>query len=121
MFPDTYFPLDIAAFWQAVEGLPSHIIEGYLRALTYYWGHNHCDGLQDNSEFLRKVCRIESHQWEDACKIIFDNDKFFTLGEDQKWHQKRAKKEWAIAVEKYERASRGGRMTAAKRWGTKYD
>lgn len=113
MFPDQYFPLDIGAFWLAVDGLPSHVIEGYLRALTHYWQHTHCEGLRDDNEFLRKLCRIDRELWKEspdselgACAIIFDNERFFCLEADGKWHQRRARAHWQGKVAAYQSQQR---------------
>jgi uncharacterized protein YdaU (DUF1376 family) len=110
MKPDAYMPMYWAEFWAAVDGQPDNIILGYERAMSHYWQHNHCAGLRDDSEFLRRLCRIEREDWEAAMAIIFDNDKFFTLGEDNLWHQKRCRQEWDWAIEKYNKAVENGKL-----------
>jgi uncharacterized protein YdaU (DUF1376 family) len=117
MKPDQFMRWDWNEFWHAVEGLPDHVIVGYQRALGYYYQHNHCTGLRNDDEFLRKLCRIDREFWPDARAIIFDNDKFFFLDEDGLWHQKRAEEEWVIAVKDHERAVNRGKAGAKGRWG----
>jgi uncharacterized protein YdaU (DUF1376 family) len=102
MKPNSYMPFYGSAFFQAVEGQPDFIASGYLRAIWYYWSHAHCEGIPDNEEFLRRLCRIEKEYWPYAREVIFDNDQFFTMGEDGKWHQKRAAEEWKKSSKKYE-------------------
>lgn len=112
MKPDAYMPVYWNEFWLAVEGQLDSIIVGYLRAMSFVWHHNHGAGLKDDSEFLRKLCHIEKDEWESAREIIFDNDKFFCLGEDGLWHQKRIEEEWARSEAEYNAAVKGGK----KRW-----
>ena len=102
MRPDSFMPFYWADFWEAVEGLPSDTIVGYQRALSHYWGHAHCKGLRDNDEFLRRLCRIDKLEWSEAKRVIFDNAKFFTMGEDGLWHQKRASQEWEKSLALYQ-------------------
>ncbi len=118
MKPDAFFPFYAADFWQAVEGFAEHIVVGYLRAITHYWCHEHCEGLRDDKEYLRKVCRIERDQWDEACAIIFDNEKFFTQDATGLWQQKRALELWREQVEKYEVARTRGFAGAKARWKT---
>lgn len=107
--PDAYIPLYGIEFLAAVEGHSDAIGMGYLRAIVHYWSHTHCTGLKDEQEFLRRLCRIDREDWEAAMAIIFDNDRFFTLGEDGKWHQKRAAQEWAKSLAAYQARVENGR------------
>jgi uncharacterized protein YdaU (DUF1376 family) len=90
-------------FFSAVEGQPDHIALGYMRALWRYWNHYHCKGLPDNNDLLRRICQIEKDDWFEAKGVIFDNDKFFILGEDLMWHQARADEEWQKVEDLYRR------------------
>lgn len=117
MKPVAFIPLYGRDFFDAVDGHDDRVAMGYLRAIWNYWNVTKCEGLEDNSERLRKICRIDAEHWEKDREIIFDNEKFFTLGEDGKWHQKRAASEWKKAEEKYERAVRAGNIGNAVRWG----
>ncbi len=103
MNPDSYIPFYALEFWQAVEGQPDYIVVGYLRAITHYWMHSHCKGLRDDSEYLRKLCRIDPSDWETAQGVIFDNERFFTLGEGGMWQQKRARELWRDTKSAYDR------------------
>jgi len=93
------------------------VIVAYLKAIWHYWNHCNAKGLADNSEYLRKVCEVDKAHWESTCAILFDNDKFFTLGEDGMWHQTRAAREWSTALERYQIACAKGKAGALKRWG----
>ncbi len=114
--PDAFIPFYGDKFFQAVKGHADHISMGYLRAIWFYWSHTHCEGLKDNSEFLRKVCEIEKDQWDEAISIIFDNDKFFVLGQDGMWHQATAAEYWKASKAKYEAAVARGKAGSEARW-----
>ena len=90
-----YIPFSGVEFLAAVEGQEDYIIVAYIRLISYYWHHNHCEGLRNDSEFLRKICRIDKAYWEHAQTIICDNQHFFHLDtQTDLWHQKRCQKEW---------------------------
>jgi hypothetical protein len=103
-------------FFQAVEGHSDHIALGYMRLVWHYWTHSHCKGLKNDSEFLRKIARIERDQWDEAYAIIFDNDKFFNLDTDELWQQNRAKEEWDKALKRYNKACRDTSAATKARW-----
>ncbi len=116
MKPDAWMPVYGNDFLQAVEGLPDAIAFGYFRLCWYYWHHNHCAGLKDDDEFLRKIARIERDEWPEAKATLFDNDKFFTNGADEFWHQKRCDEEWQKAVKNYESTVERAKLGAKQRW-----
>lgn len=95
-------------FWEAVEGMPPWMMVGYLRALTYNWGHNGCEGLENDENFLRDVMRIDTENWPKAWDKLFTGTKFFTLGEDGLWHQKRQDQIWLESVKQYNAKVKGG-------------
>jgi uncharacterized protein YdaU (DUF1376 family) len=109
MKPDAYMPFYFRAFFEAVRGWPAVAKVAYLQAITYDWGHEHCAGLKDDSEFLRGVCGVDKDEWEMVMALAFDNDKFFVLGEDGKWHQKRAAEEYKKAEAAYDKVVKGGK------------
>lgn len=115
MKPDVYFPFYAIQFWQAVEGLPDFVITGYLRAITYYWCNTHCSGLRDERDFLRRVCRVDPENWDEACAAIFDNDRFFTLVDGQ-WQQRKAQELWREAESAYDKRCRRTKEATAARW-----
>ena len=79
-----------ASFFQAVEGYGDAVIVGYLHALWHYWNHTHCEGLPDDDEYLRKLCRCDPQEWARTKGIIFD-DRYFFCKNGTHWHQKNAK------------------------------
>lgn len=102
MKPDAYMPFYATEFFNAIEGMPDAVGLGYLRAVCHYWTHCGCSGLDNDDTFLRRLCRIESDQWEYARPIIFG--RLFKLDtKSNVWHQKRAKEEWEKSVRLYER------------------
>jgi len=114
--PDSFMPFYGDDFLTAVAAHPDFVIVGYLKAIWYYWSHTHCEGLDNNPEGLRKICQLDREQWDVAERIIFDNNKFFSLGPDLKWHQKRAFEEWQRAEKSYNQKVAAGVKGAKKRW-----
>lgn len=103
-------------FFRAVEGQPHYVVSGYMRALWHNWTHEHCQGLRNNENYLRAVCHLDPDEWEVAFGIIFDNDKFFTLGEDGLWHQTRLSNEWEMAKERYDKQCARTKAATVARW-----
>jgi Protein of unknown function (DUF1376) len=118
--PDAYIPLYPRDFFDAIEGYSDAVGLGYLRAICHYWTHTHCKGLLNDSEYLRKICRIDMSGWVAAMGIIFDNNHFFTLGEDGLWHQSRASSEWEKSSEAYRNKTSRAKAGAAKKWKNYY-
>jgi uncharacterized protein YdaU (DUF1376 family) len=116
MTPDLYIPLDFRKFLEAVEGMPDSWAIGYLRALCHYWGHEHCEGLRNDSEYLRRLFRISPEDWVNAEPVFFDGDNFFYLDlENNKWHQKRMKKDWDERAALYAKRVKQTRAAALAR------
>lgn len=114
--PDSYMPMDWPKFWMAVKGWPEVAIIGYQFALTYYWFHNHCKGLRDDSNFLRSVCERSELDWDICCSHIFDNQDFFKQDSNGMWQQKRAKEDWTNVMKGYEKKRDAGALGAKARW-----
>lgn len=121
MHPDAYMPFYFRDFWEAVKGQPDFVKVGYLQALTYYWGHTHCKGIENkSSENLRKICEVDKDDWEEATAFIFDNDKCFCLDtSSERWHQKRAQEVWDETKAKYEAQVKNGRKGGLKKAANK--
>ena len=119
MRPSTYFKFDGDSFFHAVNGHGHAVTSGYLRALWYYRSHNHCRGLENKSEFLRKICACEKDEWKQVEPVIFDNEFFFVMDENGLWHQKRAEEDYKEDCAAYERAVKRSHKANAKRWGKK--
>lgn len=118
MKPDAYMPFYWMEFWHAVEGLSDQSIVAYQRVLSNYWHQNHCAGLRDDDEFLRRICRCDRDDWKSIRETIFDNDRFMTQDADGLWHQKRAHEEWIAASKKYQTAMARAHAGAVARWGS---
>jgi uncharacterized protein YdaU (DUF1376 family) len=135
MNPSSYMPLYGNDFFSAMEGRSDKVVVSYIRLLWYYWNHNHCKGMEDDDDTLRRIARRDKDEWPAIRSILFDNNKYFCQNEDGLWTQKRADEEWAISKSKYEAAVNGGkarwngvskgersrlaRATANKRYGNK--
>lgn len=107
MKPDSWMPLYGNEYFAAVDPYPPEVGLSYLRAIWYYWHAAHGEGLPDDSESLRRICRVDRADWPDIKPILFG--QFFLLGEDGLWHQKRAQIEFQTAQSRYEKAVRNGR------------
>ena len=116
--PDSYLKLT-GEFFHAIEGLPDDVGLGYLRLIWHCRHHNHCRGLEDNDDFLRKVARVEKERWPEVKKILFDNDFFFTLDENGLWYQKRTWEDFSEDKKRLEKFIQRGRAGAAGRWQNK--
>jgi uncharacterized protein YdaU (DUF1376 family) len=112
--PDTWMPFAGNDFFSATRPHPPETGLAYLKALWHYWHHNHCRGLPEITEYLRRICEVERDSWEATRSVVFDNVDFFTLGEDGLWHQKRCDEEWKIKESLYRRAINGGLARSSK-------
>jgi uncharacterized protein YdaU (DUF1376 family) len=113
MKPDAFMPFYFRSFLEAIEGLPDWMAMGYLRSLCYNWGHRGCEGLKNDEESLRKICRIELNDWPQAWDTIFKGTEFWMLGGDGLWHQKFQDQLWAEVQKNYTAAVNGGKKRAS--------
>lgn len=112
--PDSHMPFYGDDFFSAVEMMGEVLGFKYLRCVWFYWSHLHCEGIPDDDEQMRNLCRCELGTWARTKGTIFDNDKFFVL-ESGKWHQKRARKEWNLSLERLtDRYNQTSAATAAR-------
>ena len=114
--PDQYFPLDGADFVMAMQGQPNHVRGAYVMLLLHYWHHNHCEGLDDDRDFLRGLCNSTSTEWKKVNRVIFESGRFFRQGTDGLWHQKRADEAWQKCQGSILKKSLAGRAGAAGKW-----
>lgn len=116
MRPDSYIRFEPGPYFAAVEGHSSDIKWGYWKAIAYYRCHNHCRGLENNDDFLRRLCEIDKDKWEHAKSIIFGGGEFFSMDENGLWHQKKAEMDWMEDVQSYEMRVRRSESANKKRW-----
>ncbi len=116
--PDTYLKFCGDEYFRAVSAYSNHVQLGYLKALWYYRSHNHCKGLENDSEQLRRICEIEKENWTESEKVIFGSE-FFTLDENGLWQQIRAQIDYAEDKLKLEKWKRRGLAGANGRWRKK--
>ena len=73
-------------YWllESVKAKPPATVEAFMWAVAQYhfW---ECAGLPDDPECLRRVCSVDTHDWERVRGVIFDDDRFFRL-EGGLWH-----------------------------------
>ena len=116
--PDTYLKFCGDEYFRAVSAYSNHVQLGYLKALWYYRSHNHCKGLENNSEYLRRICEIEKEHWPESEKVIFGSE-FFTLDENGLWQQIRAQIDYAEDCDKLKRFIARSAAGNAARWKRK--
>jgi len=92
--PTPVLEFDPVAFDEATAMFNDEEKYKYIRCLRFYWYHTHCDGIVDDDMGMFELCHCKPENWMRLKGMIFDNDKFFYL-EGGKWHQKRARKQYA--------------------------
>jgi len=115
MKPDAYMPFYGGDFLSATSGMTDACFRCYLKLIWHYWHHSHCTGLNDNRDELRRICGVDKETWDEVFDQIF-NDQFFSLGEDGKWHQKRAEEEWQKSQAAYDKVLNRAKAGAEGRW-----
>ena len=111
---DAFMPFYGSEFFNAVAGLSNEIIGIYMRCCWHYWSHTNCDGLPDDDEYLRELCRVDAAKWTDKKSKIFNGFLFKKTG--GKWHQKRCKEEYAKALELREKRKQQTDSARNARW-----
>lgn len=109
MKPDAFMPFYFRSFWEAVEELPDWMIVAYMRSLSYNWGHRGCEGLRNEENAIRKLCRVDESNWEECWNTLFSGDEFWVIGSDGLWHQKFQDKLWTEASANYQKRVNGGK------------
>jgi hypothetical protein len=118
--PDAYIRFRPGDYFPAVEGWSREDKWSYWKAIVYYRCHNHCRGLEDEDEFLRRLCECEPDKWPKLKALIFDNDQFFMQDENGLWHQKCAEDDWREDSEAYDRAVKRSASALKTRWNGKH-
>lgn len=95
-------PFNGTVFFEAVQMFDDSTSLKYLRSLWYYWQHTHCEGLPNDDEGLRLLCKCDSQNWARTKGLIFDGKHFFVL-ENGKWHQSRCRKVYVKELERYQK------------------
>ena len=95
-------PFDGRRFFEAVKGWPHDAALKYLIYLWHYWNHTHCDGLNDDDDYLRRLAECDLVDWRKVKGLIFDGEHFFKL-EAGKWHQSRCKKVYFRELDRYQK------------------
>lgn len=120
MHPDAFIPFYGNEILMATQSHGNEFVGVYIRAIWYYWHHTHCKGLENDPEQLRLICCVDKLDWPKFHKLIFEaNGRFFKLGEDGMWHQKRAQEIWSVARSRYDRQVKAGKVGSDKRWNKK--
>jgi len=105
LIPESEFPempFDGRRFFEAVKGWPHDTALKYLIYLWHYWNHTHCNGLNDDDDYLRRLAECDLQDWKRVKGIIFDGENFFKL-DGGKWHQSRCKKVYIRELERYKK------------------
>lgn len=118
MRPDQFIKCRPMEFEMAVKGKPTFIKWAYWVLLCHYRCHNHCKGLEDDDESLRKLCEIENkEEWLKAKPIIFGG--FFSLDINGLWQNAVAAEDYREDCSTYDKFVRRGNAGANARWKRK--
>ena len=116
MNPDAWMPYYGGDFNDATRLWPREIKWSYLDAIWFYWSHTKCDGIPDDDDCLRRLCGCDLSDWQKTKGTIFSGQPFFYL-ENGKWHQKRARNEYAKVLELSRRSAiRPKPLDGQSRW-----
>lgn len=97
---DAYMPFYGNDFFAATDGFSEIAIVGYMRAVWHYWHHTHCEGIPNDDDYMRRICRCEMQNWSRVKGLLFSGSPFFYL-DGEKWHQARASLEYAESSKTY--------------------
>lgn len=110
--PDAYMPVYGNDLLAALDGYDDGIGMSYVRSLWHYWHHTHCEGLPNDDDYLRRVCRQELTSWARVRGIVFG--QFFKL-EGGRWHQARCRDVFLEASTAYNNRAAGAAAARAAR------
>lgn len=97
MNPDIWMPYYGADFEGDTKGFSREVRWSYLAAIWHYWASTKTEGLPEDDTQLMQICNCYPVDWSRTKPMIFCGKPFFYL-EGGKWHQDRARKEYADAV-----------------------
>lgn len=80
-------PFNGTRFFQATAMWSDDIQLKYVRALWFYWNDTKATGIPNDDDGLRRLCRCDVKDWMRIKGMVFDNNLFFKLEDDGKWHQ----------------------------------
>jgi uncharacterized protein YdaU (DUF1376 family) len=118
MLTVNYVSLYFRDFYAAVLGRDSTFTGAYWNAILVYW-MNDTKGLPDNPRGLRNICAVwDDEDWAEIEPVLFNREAkedghFFYISEGA-WHQKRALREYRLALAAFEGGRKGGFAKARK-------
>lgn len=99
-------------FFEATSGYSDSIVLGYLRACWHYWHQTHCEGLPNDNDYLRRICRLDAATWPKAKTVIFG--QFFKLSNGL-WHQARCHQEHLLSLQSYRKKVKSAAHARSKK------
>lgn len=106
-----YFPFYVTDFAAdpVVEAMSTEGVGAYILLLCKAWHQDPPASLPNTDRVLARYSRLTPDQWQEVKPEV---TAAFSLGKDNRWHQKRLRKEYAAFAEKSEKNKRA----ANKRW-----
>lgn len=115
-----YFPFYVDDFSSdgIVEAMTTKEVGAYILLLCKSWRECPPGSIPDDDRVLSRWSRLTPDDWTE-CKIGVL--AAFSLGTDNRWHQKRMRKEYQKLTEFKRQQAVSGRNGALKRWGRHSD
>lgn len=110
-----YFPLYVQDFSSdgKVEAMTTTQVGAYTLLLCKSWHEDPPGTIPSDDRTLARWTRLTADEWTDCKPGVL---AAFTLGTDNRYHQKRLRQEYQKLMELYKKKSTGGKEGAKKRW-----
>lgn len=99
-----------------VDAMCNESVGMYMRLLCKAWFENPVGSLPNSDEKLARWARTTADRWADLKQEVL---AAFTLGTDNRWHQKRMRREFDKLMAYRKERSQSGKKGANKRWRKK--
>lgn len=110
-----YIPLYVNDFYSSgkVTGMTAAAVGAYILLLCQAWSEKPPASIPNNDVVLSRWARMNSVEWAENKAMVL---AAFTLGKDNRWHQKRLRLEYDKFRKRSADKSKAGRIGAKKRW-----
>ena len=108
---DIWMPLYIADYLADTTTLDAEKSGAYLHLLMEYWRHG---PIENDIDSIVETARLRRENARSIAQALLN--KFFTLEDDNRWHQNRADREMAKWNSKKLKAKAKPRLAAKPRW-----
>ncbi len=114
-FRPPYFPFYPADFSSdgKVESMTTAAVGAYILLLCKSWREDPPASIPNDDTILARWARMNSVEWAECKPMVL---AAFTLGKDNRWHQKRLRLEYDKFCMYAEKKSMAGKIGAKQRW-----